>query len=79
MDTTVKLDASHFKAAAERARALGKTTQQYLECLIDTDARTFDEILEPVRKGFESVPDDELDALFERAKTAARLPDQAAG
>jgi hypothetical protein len=72
MNTTVTLDETHFKLIAEKARALGKTPEQYLHALIDADGRTFDEILEPARRGFDSMSDDALDDLFDRAKTAAR-------
>ena len=75
MDTTVKLDEVHFRVAAEKARVLGKTPEQYLQSLIDADSRSFDEILRPARKGFEAMSDEELDGLFDRAKKAARRPE----
>jgi hypothetical protein len=71
MDTTITLDESHFHAAVERARKLGTTPDAYVQTLID-QARDIDDILAPVRKGFESMPDDELDALFDRAVKYAR-------
>ena len=72
MDTIVKLDEPHFKLVAEKSRSLGKTPEQYLQSLIDADSRSFDEILEPARKGFESMSDDELVGLFDRARKATR-------
>ena len=72
MDMTVTLDEPHFRLAAEKARAMGKKPQEYLQALIDADARSFDDILRPIRQGFDSMGDEELDALFERAKQAAR-------
>jgi hypothetical protein len=75
MDTAVILDEPHFKLVAAKARALGKTPEQYIQSLIDADSRTFDEILEPVRKGFESMSDDDVDGLSDRAKKAARQPE----
>jgi hypothetical protein len=57
---------------AERAQAHGATLEQYLQLLIEADNQTFDEILEPVRQGFESMSDDELDGLLARAKKAAQ-------
>ncbi len=72
MNTTVTLDESHFKTVTEKARALGKTPEQYLQLLIDADSRSFDEILQPVRAGFDSMSDDEIDALFDRARNAPR-------
>jgi len=72
MDTSITLDETHFKLAAEKARAIGKTPQQYLHSLIEADSRSFDEILDPARRGFEAMSDDEVDALFDRARKAAR-------
>ena len=72
MKTTITLDEKHFKTASEQARKLGTTPDAYVQSLIDEATRSFDEILAPVRKGFESIPDDELDAIFDRAKKAAR-------
>jgi hypothetical protein len=69
---TVALDESHFRVAEENARALGKTPEQYLQALIDADSRSFDEILGPVRNGFDQMSDDQLDSLFQRAQKAAR-------
>src|SRR4051812_10229550 len=45
METVVRLGERHFKAATEKARALGQTPEQYIEGLIEFDARSFDEIL----------------------------------
>jgi hypothetical protein len=57
----VSLDERHFRAAAEKARLLGQTPEEYLHGLIDADSRTFDEILEPARRGFEKMSDGEVD------------------
>ena len=73
---SVTLDEKHFRVAEKNARALGKTPEQYLECLIDADSRSFDEILDPVRKGFDSMSDSEIDELFERARKASRQQGQ---
>lgn len=72
MDRTVTLDEAHYRRAVEKARSLGKTPEQYVQELIDADGRTFDDILAPVREGFASMSDDELDDLFERARQATR-------
>jgi hypothetical protein len=72
MDTTITLDEPHFQRALDKAKTLGTTPDRYLAALIDADARSFDQILEPVRKGFESMGDDELDGLMDRALRAAR-------
>ena len=65
------LDEPHFKALAEKARAVEMSPQQYLQALIDAHGRTFDQILAKVRKGFEGMSDDEIDSLFDRATKAA--------
>ena len=72
MDTTVVLDEPHFKVVSEKARILGMTPEKYLQALIDADARSFDEILQPVRQGFGAMSDEQVDDLFERAQRAAR-------
>ena len=69
---TIALDESHFRVAEENARALGKTPEQYLQSLIDADSRSFDDILRPIRSGFDKMSHDQLDSLFERAQKAAR-------
>ena len=68
----ITLDEKHFRVAEEKARALGKTAEQYLAALIDADSRSFDEILQPIRQGFAGMNDTELDDLFDRARKAAR-------
>jgi len=76
MQTTVTLDESHFKVVRENARALGKTPEEYIRSLIDAaDARSFDDILKPVRQGFDAMGDEEIDDLFDRAQKAARRRD----
>ena len=72
MDTTITLDETHFRTASDKAQALGKTPEQYIQALIDSDSRSFDEILKPVRAGFDSMSDAEIDDLFGRARKAAR-------
>jgi hypothetical protein len=74
MGTTVTLDERHFKAAAKKARELGKTPEGYIESLIDAATLTFDEILAPVREGFRKsgVTEDELDAAVAEARKAIR-------
>jgi hypothetical protein len=72
MDTAIILDETHYHAAVERARTLGTTPQAYVQTLIDHAGRSLDEILDPISKGFASMSDDELDALFDRAIKYAR-------
>jgi hypothetical protein len=69
---SVILDEEHFRVAEAKARVLGKTPEQYLQALIDADSQSFDDILEPVRRGFDSMSDSEIDDLFDRARKAAR-------
>lgn len=66
------LEEKHFRAAEEKARALGTTPEQYVQSLIEADSRSFDEILRPVREGFEGMSDAEIDDVFERATGEAR-------
>jgi len=72
MDTTIILDEPHFRVVVDKAKALGTTPDRYLAALIDADARSFDQILDPARNGFQSMSDDELDGLMDRAVRAAR-------
>jgi len=68
----VVLDEQHFRVAEEKARALGKTPEQYLQSLIEADSRSFDELLQPIRQGFDSMTDAEVDSLLQQAQRAAR-------
>jgi DNA-binding protein H-NS len=72
MGTTVTLDKRHFKAAAARARELGKTPETFIESLIDAATLTLDEVLAPVRKSFakSGVTEDELDEAVTEARKA---------
>ena len=69
---TIALDQKSFQTVSRQAKKLGTTPEQYVRSLIAHANRSFDEILAPVRKGFEHLSDEELDALFQRANTAAR-------
>jgi hypothetical protein len=72
MQTTLILDEPHFKTAAEKARVRGQSPEQYVQALIDADAADFDEILKPIREGFDAMGDAEIDDLFDRAQSAVR-------
>jgi hypothetical protein len=72
METKIILDEPHFLIAVDKAKALGTTPDRYLAALIDADIRSFDQILDPVRKGFESMDDQEVNGLMERALKAVR-------
>ena len=68
MNTTVVLDQKHFQMLMAEAKATGQTPEEFLHSLIDARARSFDEILEPLRKGFERTSDKELNEMFDRAR-----------
>ena len=72
MGTTITLDKRHYKAAADKAREMGKTPETFIESLIDAATLTFDEVLAPVRKGFakSGVTEDELDEAVNEARKA---------
>jgi hypothetical protein len=72
MATTITLDNRHFKAAANKARKLGKTPETHIQSLTDADTLTFDEILAPVRESFLSggATEDELDEAVSEARKA---------
>jgi len=72
MNTSVTLDKKHFQAASEKAKKLGTTPKAYIESLIEHANRSFDDILAPIRKGFEGMSDEDLDTLFQKANSAAR-------
>ncbi len=59
----------------ERARILGITAEEFVSRLIDGEDAlsdvSFDDLLDPVRKGFEHLSDDELDAIFAAARKRA--------
>jgi hypothetical protein len=69
---SVILDEQHFRAAQDKARELGTTTDEFVSKLIDAEHAlaelSFDQLLAPVRKGFDHLTDDELDTLFKDAK-----------
>jgi hypothetical protein len=74
MATTIILDEAHIETAAKKAKELGKTTEGYIEFLIDAASGTFDDILEPVRASFRSggTSEDELDDAVTQARIAIR-------
>ena len=72
METTVTISQARYKMVARKARALGKTPEQYLEALIDAANMTFDEILAPVREDFQrsGMTEGRLDTLVTDARKA---------
>ena len=74
METTVTLDEKHFRAAHKKAQELGTTPQAYIHSLIDAATHTFDEILDPIRKGFRKsgISEAELDKGVLEARKAFR-------
>jgi hypothetical protein len=75
MATTITLDNRHFKAAADKARELGKTPRTYIQSLIDADTLTFDEILAPVRESFANggATEEKLDEAVNEARKAIHV------
>jgi len=75
MATTITLDSRQFKAAADKARELGKTPRTYIQSLIDADTLTFDEILAPVRESFANggATEDALDEAVNEARKAIHV------
>jgi hypothetical protein len=75
MSKAVTLNEQHYQVVADKARARGQTPEQYLEELIAADTRTFDDLLGPVRKGFDTMSDEELEKMWDRAKNASPRPE----
>ena len=64
-----------FNAVSTKAREAGKTVEEYLRGMIESDVRaerSLSEILEPIRQSFDQsgMSEEELDDLFERAREA---------
>lgn len=74
MELTITVPDEAKLALEERARERGYSdVNQYIERLVTTDllaAKSFDEILAPIRKTFQEsgMPEDELETLFEEAR-----------
>jgi len=71
------LPADTIKALRKKARSRGQTTPQYIRTLIETDVLAecpFDEILRPVREGFQNsgLDQQQLLSLFNEARTRRR-------
>ena len=74
MELTIKVPDETKSALEQRARERGcSDVTKYVERLISTDllaAKSFDEILAPIRKTFQETgtSEDELDSIFEEAR-----------
>lgn len=74
MELTITVSDETKLALEQRARERGcSDVTKYVERLITTDllaAKTFDEILSPIRQTFQEsgIPEDELEALFEETR-----------
>jgi hypothetical protein len=74
MELTITVSDDAKSALEQRARERGYTdAKQYVERLIAADllaAKSFDEILAPIRQTFQEsgMSEDELEALFEEAR-----------
>ena len=69
----IGLTQAQVRAAARRAKRVGKTPAEYLRLLVERDLlvkRSFDEILRPAREAFErgGKSEDELDEIVNRAR-----------
>lgn len=61
------------QALKDKARAAGKTVEDYLRTVIEADVladQSFSEILEPIRRSFDEsgMSEDDLDTLFAEAR-----------
>lgn len=78
MDLTItEIPPEMAEALDERARHNGKSVEEYVRALIETDllaSRSFDEILAPVRKGFadSGMSEEELTDFIESEVKAYR-------
>jgi hypothetical protein len=72
MGTTITLDKRCYKAAADKARQMGRAPANFIESVIDAATLSFDEILAPVRKGFakSGVAEQELGQAVNEARNA---------
>lgn len=74
MELTITVSDDAKLALEQRARERGFTdAKQYVERLVTTDllaAKSFDEILAPIRQTFQEsgMPEDELETLFKEAR-----------
>ena len=65
--TALTLDEPHSRTLREKAAARGQSPALYVQALFDADAAAVDEILKPIRGGFDPMGDGEIDALLARA------------
>ncbi|HXE53150.1 MAG TPA: hypothetical protein VN541_09050 [Tepidisphaeraceae bacterium] len=73
----IGLKPTQMRAVARRAKKAGKTPSEYVRSLVERDllaGESFDEVLKPIRQGFQEsgVTEEELDALVARARKAHR-------
>ena len=72
----IGLRPTQIRAVERRARKQGKSPSEYIRALVERDLRigdSFDDVLRPVRAGFEKagVTEEELDGLVAQARRAA--------
>jgi predicted DNA-binding protein len=70
---TIQLPMRTIQALSDIAREKGKTTEQYVYEILETQilaSKSFDEILAPIRQGFKEsgMSEDEITAMFEKAR-----------
>ena len=71
--TAIQLPTETVQALSVIAREKGKTAEEYVRDMVDTEilaSKPFAEILAPIRQGFaeSGMTDEELTALFEEAR-----------
>jgi hypothetical protein len=71
----IGLRPTQIRAVERRARKQGKSPSEYIRALVERDLRigdSFDDVLRPVRAGFEKagVTEEELDGLVAQARKA---------
>ena len=70
---TIQLPVTTIQALGSIAKEQGKSTEQYVFELLETQiiaSTSFDEILAPIRQGFKEsgMSEDEITAMFEEAR-----------
>jgi hypothetical protein len=73
----IGLKPTQLKAVVRRAKKEGKTPSEFVRSLIEREllaASSFDEILKPIRAGFDNsrVTDDEIETLVTHARNDLR-------
>jgi hypothetical protein len=67
---TIELSPEVDETVRRQAAAQGRPVAEYLRDVIERNVRTVDQILAPIREGFDrsGLDDDEIDRLFQEAR-----------